>query len=667
MSDTQITEGSVLWAPSEADIAGSGLKAYMDFLSRSRGLSFGSYQELWAWSVDQISDFWASIVEFFNVPSEGSAEPVLTGTVMPEVRWFPNLKLNIAEQVLRNSTPDRPAIIACNEADAPREISWADLERDVGALAATFRRAGIVAGDRIVSYLPNRPETVAAFLACASIGAVWSSCAPEMGMHVVLDRFSQIEPKLILATDSYQYAGKLHDRSAAVAEILASLPSVRTVIHLPGPAARGAPPWRDCLSWEAAIREPAALQIDRVPFEHPLWIVYSSGTTGLPKAMVHGHGGAVFTLLRTLMLHADLRAGDRHMLLASTGWIVWNVQVGGLLCGATIVLYDGHPTYPSLDHLWDTVDTQRVSMFGCGAALLTGAMKDGQRPGATRKFEALRSLISAGSPLPIEAFGWVYREIKSDLCLSAPSGGTDIITSFVSSAPLLPVTAGEIQCAELGVAIYAFDDAGKPVVGEVGELVVTKPMPSMPLYFWNDPKGERYRDSYFDMYPGYWRHGDWIRFTDRGACVIYGRSDTTINRFGIRMGTAEIYRVVEEIEEIRDSLVVDLEYRGRPSFMPLFVVLSPGAVLDEALKSRIIQQIKRFASPRHAPDDIVAVPEIPRTLTGKKMELPVRKLLLGAKAQDVASPDAMTNPHSFAAFIDYAQARQAALDTSSAQ
>jgi len=413
--------------------------------------------------------------------------------------------------------------------------------------------------------------------------------------------------------------------------------------------------WRDRSAWRDAIARPAEPRFERVPFDHPLWIVYSSGTTGLPKAMVHGHGGVVLTHLKTLTLQHDVRPGDRMMFLASTGWIVWNMQVGALLVGATVMLYDGNPAWPDPQALWRHVDQQGVTLLGCGAAFLINCMKEGLRPRDFAAFEHLRSINSTGSPLPIEAYLWTYGAVKPDLWLASISGGTDIASGFVACAPSLPVTAGEIQCRELGVAAYAFDEAGRPVVGEVGELVVTQPMPSMPLFFWNDPGNKRYLESYFETYPGLWRHGDWIRFTERGSAVIYGRSDSTINRFGIRMGTAEIYRVVEELPEVRDSLVVDLEYLGRPSFLALFVVLQPGHVLDEALKKKIFQQIRAKASARHVPDEAYAVAEIPRTLTGKKMEVPVRKLLLGAPADKVASPDAMANPASLDFFVRLAR------------
>jgi len=660
MTDTTLPagQGDLLWTPTPAQIEPTRLAAYQRWLAAEKGLRFDSYEALWRWSVDELEAFWQSIWDFFEVQADGAREPVLASRQMPGAQWYPNARLNYAEHVFRNATPDRPALIARSEEAPTREVVWAELARDVGALAARLRALGVGAGDRVASYLPNRPETVVAFLACASIGAIWSSCAPDMGASVVLDRLRQIEPKVLFATDSYRYNGKTHDRAPLVDELLRELPSVQQVIQVEGPLSRDGDAarvtWRDRLAWVEALAEDAPLRFERLPFGHPLWIVYSSGTTGLPKAMVHSHGGIVLTHLKTMALQHDLRPGDRLLFLGGTGWIVWNLQLGALLTGAGIVLYDGNPAWPDGQALWRFMDAHGVTLFGCGAAFLINCMKDGLRPRDVVPLAQLRAINATGSPLPVEAYRWVYDAVKPDLWLASISGGTDIASGFVACAPTLPVHAGEIQCRELGVAAYAFNDAGQPVIDEVGELVITQPMPSMPLYFWNDPGHQRYRESYFEAWPGLWRHGDWIRFTPSGTSVIYGRSDSTINRHGIRMGTAEIYRVVEELPEVRDSLVVDLEYLGRESFMPLFVVLKPGFVLDEALKVRIAGQIRSKASPRHVPNEIYAVEEIPRTLTGKKMEVPVRKLLLGAPAAKVASPDTMANPQSLDFFAQLA-------------
>ena len=649
--------GQLLWSPTADQVKASRLADYQAWVSEHKNLHTKSYDELWRWSIDDLDGFWQSIWEYFHVLADGSCQPVLGQRQMPNAQWFPNTRLNYAEHIFRNATTQRPAILAHSEDVPMREISWVQLERDTAAMASTLRGLGIRAGDRVASYMPNRAETVVAFLACASIGAIWSSCAPDMGPTVVLDRLRQIEPQILFATDSYSYNGKLHDRASQVDALLSELTSVRHVVHVSGPMHAKRPvAWRDCLSWADCTQDVAAPRYERVPFEHPLWIVYSSGTTGLPKAMVHSHGGIVLTHLKALALQHDLGPEDRLLFLGSTGWIVWNFQVGALLTGASIVLYDGNPNWPDAKTLWRFLDQHRVTHFGCGAAYLTGAMKDGLRPIDFCKLDHLRAISATGSPLPIDVYRWVYDAVKADIWLASISGGTDIAGGFVGCAPCLPVHAGEIQCAELGVAAFAYSEAGQPVINEVGELVITRPMPSMPVYFWNDPDNKRYLESYFDTFPGVWRHGDWIRFTDRNTSVIYGRSDSTINRFGIRMGTAEIYRVVEELPEVRDSLVVDLEYLGRPSYMPLFVVLQQGLELNEHLKTRIVEQIRTKASSRHVPNEVIQVEDIPRTLSGKKMEVPVRKLLLGAASDKVANPDAMQNPGSFDFFVHFAKA-----------
>lgn len=650
-----IEQGDILWRPSAAQIQNTRLASFMRYLKTQHGKDFADYQSLWQWSVDELEAFWATAWDFFNVQADGDPTVVLADASMPGAKWFPNVRLNYAEHVFRNADDSRPALLARGEDRTPREVSWQELRESTAALAAWLRQLGVKPGDRVVSYMPNLPETVIAFLACASLGAIWSSCSPEMGVSVVVDRFQQIEPKVMFAQDSYRYNGKVHDRHAVVNELLEKLPSIEHVIHVPGPASTGTPDWRHCASWTEATAHAEPLEFARLPFDHPLWIVYSSGTTGVPKAMVHGHGGIVLTHLKTMQLQHDVRAGDRFMFLGSTGWIVWNLMVGGLLSGATVVLYDGNPSYPNTQSLWQFIDEYGITHFGCGAAFLIQCKKDNLKPGADAEFKSLRSINSTGSPLPLDAYEWVYENVKKDLWLASISGGTDIASGFVACAPILPVNAGEIQCAELGVAAYAFNEEGQAVIDEVGELVITKPMPSMPLFFWNDPDNKRYLESYFETFPGYWRHGDWIQFSERGTCVIFGRSDTTINRYGIRMGTAEIYRVVEELPEVRDSLVVDLEYLGRPSYMPLFVVLADGVELDEALIARIKEQIRSKASARHVPNEVFAVAEIPRTLSGKKMELPVRKLLLGTNVEKVASPDAMSNPQSLDWYVQFAR------------
>jgi acetoacetyl-CoA synthetase len=614
--------GELLCTPSPQQIQASRLHDYQGWLARHCGIPASSYDALRQWSTRDLEAFWQSIWDYGEVVGEGERQPALANRQMPGARWFPHTRLNYAENVFRYATADRPAIIARTEHAPLREMSWSQLERDTAPLSAQLRAWDIGPGDRVASYLPNWPETVTAFLACASIGAIWSSCAPDMGPTVVLERLRQIEPKLLLVTDSYSYNGKLHDRTSQVSQLLAQLPSVQRIVHVHGPMQQQRlaawPDGTNCVTWADAIAQPAPARYQRVAFDHPLWIVYSSGTTGLPKAMVHGHGGIVLMHKKTMMLQHDMRVGDRLLFLASTGWIVWNLQVGALLTGASIVLYDGNPAWPDPAVLWRFLDEQGVTLFGCGAAYLINCMKEGLRPRQIAPLARLRAINVTGSPLPAEAFRWVYAQVKRDVWLASISGGTDIATGIVACAPTEQVRAGEIQCPELGVAAYAYDDAGQPVIDQVGELVVTQPMPSMPLYFWNDPGNQRYLESYFDMYPGVWRHGDWIRFTPRRSAVIYGRSDSTINRFGIRMGTAEIYRVVEQLPEVRDSLVVDLEYLGRESFMPLFVVLRPGVALSPALAEKIKSRIRAKASARHVPDTVIQIQDVPRTLTGKK-------------------------------------------------
>jgi len=651
-----VAEGTVLWTPSRERRDASELTRYTRWLADRNGLRFGDYHALHRWSVERLEDFWASLWEFFDIRASRPYERVLDERRMPGAKWFAGARLNYAEHAFRHASPDRPAVVARSETRPSAEVSWAELERQVGAIAASLRAMGIRPGDRVVSYMPNIPETLAAFLACTSVGAVWSSCSPDMGTGAVVDRFKQIEPRVLFAIDGYRYGGKPFDRRPVVAEIARALPSLERVVFLPylDPQARlDGPP--NVEPFARVASGTAGVVFAQVPFDHPLWVVYSSGTTGLPKAIVHGHGGILLEHLKTMLLHQDMRAGDRFFWMSSTGWIVWNLLASGLLAGCTLVLFDGNPGWPDPGAIWRFVGESGTGHFSCGAALIGAAMKAGIAPGKLADLSRLKAISITGSPLIVDAFQWLYERVKCDFWVASISGGTDIACGFVAGCPLLPVTAGEIQARCLGVAVEAFDEAGRPLAGEVGELVVTEPMPSMPLRFWNDPEDRRYRESYFEMYPGKWRHGDWIRFTDRGTSVIYGRSDTTINRHGIRMGTAEIYRVVEECPEVADSLVIDLEYLGRPSHLALFIVLRPGVVLDEALKAKLKERVRAAASARHVPDEIYAIDEVPRTLTGKKMELPVRKLLLGAAVEKVASPDAMANPGSLGYFVALAK------------
>ena len=645
-----------LWTPDADRVANSRLTHYMDWLKAEKGLSFSDYPQLWDWSVDQLESFYASLWEYFDIRHSQPYTRVLDGHAMPGAKWFEGARLNLAEQVFRFhiGDPGRPAIESRSELRGRQTLTWGELHRQIAATAASLRGLGVGPGDRVVAYLPNIPETVVAFLACASIGAVWSSCSPDMGTRSVLDRFQQIDPKVMIAVDGYRYGGKDFDRLDVVAGLRDDLPTLEHLVLLPyldnGAALPGA------RSWASMIQRDAPMAFEQLPFDHPIWVVYSSGTTGMPKPIVHGHGGALINGLLNHALHLDLGPDDRFMWFTTTGWIMWNSQMSGLLTGATICLYDGNPGYPDLGTLWRFAEETGITVFGAGAAYFLNCKKAEIEPSQWVDTGRIRTVGSTGSPLPEEGYRWIMDQL-GDVLIAAISGGTDVAASYVGACPIQPVYAGEMQCRYLGTAVYAMDDDGCILDDEVGELVVTKPMPSMPLYFWNDEGGHRYHDSYFDVFPGVWRHGDWIRITPRGGAVIYGRSDTTINRHGIRMGTSEIYRVVEELPEVLDSLVVDLEYLGRESFMPLFVVLREGVSLDEDLKGRIKAGIRENLSARHVPNDIVAVPDVPRTLTGKKMELPIKKLLLGQSLEKVANPDAMANPESIRTYQDYAEQR----------
>jgi acetoacetyl-CoA synthetase len=618
-----VDEGTLLWEPPKEATERSALARYM----RDRG--FSDYDELWRWSVSDVEGFWGSLWERFDVLGSGF-ERVLGRRDMPGAEWFPGAELSYPEHVFRMARPDEPAIFFASESRELSSWTWGELEDRVARVAAGLRRLGVERGDRVAAYLPNAPETVAAFLATASLGAIWSSCAPEFGVPTVVDRFKQIEPKVLLAIEGYRYGGKDFDRRERVREIEQGIPSLEHTVLLPS-------------GWEELTADAGELSFERVPFDHPLWVLYSSGTTGLPKAIVQGHGGILLEQLKKTHLHLDLSPGDRFFWFTTTGWMMWNFVVGGLLSGAAIVLYDGQP---DPERMWDFAREAGITCFGTSAGFITASMKAEVHP---PELPSLRSVGSTGSPLPVEGFEWVYREVKDDVWLFSTSGGTDLCTAFVGGSPLHPVNAGELQCRALGASVEAWDEGGHPVVDEVGELVITEPMPSMPLFFWNDPDGERYRQSYFDLYPGVWRHGDWIKITSRGTAVIYGRSDSTINRGGVRMGTSEIYSAVEGLPEVLDSLVVDVE-----SNMRLFVVLDEGARLDDELTAAIRRQVREHCSPRHVPDKVVQVSEVPRTLSGKKLEVPVKKILMGADPQQAASRDSLANPDSLDVFTEMA-------------
>jgi acetoacetyl-CoA synthetase len=626
----------ILWTPPEALLERATMAAYM----RERG--FSTYAELQRWSVEDLDGFWGSIWDRFAVGERGAE--VLASREMPGAVWFPGTTVNYAEHAFRGRADDALALIAGGEDRDDEEWTWGRLRELTERIAAGLRAAGVEAGDRVVAYMPNIPETAAAFLACASLGAVWSSCSPDFGARSVIDRFAQIEPKVLLAVRKYSYNGRSFDRTEALDAIIAELPGVRTFVL-------GEESW----SGLTASRRP--LEFERVPFEHPLWVLYSSGTTGLPKAIVQSQGGILLEHLKMLHLHLDAQAGDRLFWFTTTGWMMWNFIVSGLLTDATVLLYDGSPGYPSLDALWDFAARTGMTTFGTSASYIGACMKAGVEPAAGRDLSALKAVGSTGSPLSPEGFRWVYEHVGSDTWLFSTSGGTDLCTAFVGGTPLEPVYEGELQARALGAAIEAWDPDGKPLINEVGELVLVEPMPSMPIAFWGDEDGSRYRDAYFSVYPGVWRHGDWIEITDRGTAIITGRSDATINRGGIRMGTAEIYRAVLAVEDVVDALVVDVPVEGADAWMPLFVVLREGASLTDELVAEIRRRVREDCSPRHVPSEIIAVDEVPRTLSGKVLELPVKRILMGTPPEKAAARDSLANPAALDPFVELASTR----------
>jgi acetoacetyl-CoA synthetase len=663
--------GETLWEPTERSVSDAKITGYAGWLADGRGPRLSGYDEIWRWSVAEPAKFWASLWDYFSVLGHRGHGAVLSGGPMPDAHWFAGATLNYARNALRTAQahPDRTAVIYRSESGRSGALCYSELAAEVARVRAGLRALGITKGDRVAAYLPNTPEALIGLLAAASLGAVWSSCSPDFGPRSVIDRLAQISPKVLIAVDGYPYNGKWFDRRQQVAGIAAELPSLDALITvdyaaLSGAGAGGAGRTAETagergmrqLSWGALPGSAAAGRDDfeDVPFAHPLWVLYSSGTTGLPKPIVHGHGGIVLEHLKSLALQHDLGAGDTFFWYTTTGWMMWNYLVGSLLVGATAVLYDGSATHPSTGALWRLAEQTGVTYFGAGAPYLMACMKAGLRPAGEHDLSRLRGVGSTGSPLPPEGFRWVYDAVAtghSDLILGSYSGGTDLCTGFVGPCPLLPVRAGVISGRCLGAKVEAYDGTGRPVTGEVGELVITEPMPSMPVGFWNDPGGKRYRESYFADYPGVWRHGDWIMMLPDGGCIIYGRSDATLNRGGVRMGTSEFYRIVEALPEVADSLVIDTGRLGQEGRLLLYVVPAEGRRLDEELAARIRSALRSGLSPRHVPDEIHQVPGIPRTLSGKKLEVPVRKILLGTPAAEAADPDALANPEVLASFV----------------
>jgi acetoacetyl-CoA synthetase len=639
----------VLWEPPADVLERSRIGRFLQWLADEEGLTFVGYDGLWRWSVDDLEGFWGAVWDHHELIAHTPRTSVLGSRTMPGAEWFPGITTNYAENLLARA-PDGVAVVACSQTRNPFELTTDGLRDQVARAAAGLRRLGVGPGDRVVAYAPNIPETLVAFLGAASIGAVFSSCPPEFGARAVLDRFTQIEPKVLVTIDGYRHKGTAVDRSGVVAELRAGLPTLQAVVTIPYLGTDG--------TWDALLAEPAEARFEAVAFDHPLYVLYSSGTTGLPKPIVHGHGGVLVEHTKVLALHHDLGPGDRFFWFSTTGWMMWNYMVSGLAVGASVVTFDGDPGHPDLHTLWAMAAETAITVFGASAPFLLACRKEGLHPGRDHDLAALRQVGSTGAPLPAEGFHWVADAVGRDVQVVSASGGTDVVTAFVAGVPLLPVVGGEITCRCLGAKVEAFDDEGRSVVGEQGNLVITEPLPSMPVGFWGDADGSRYRAAYFEEYPGVWCHGDWITITDRGSCIITGRSDATLNRGGVRLGTSDFYSVVEALPEVADSLVVHLEdAEGGAGQLLLFVQPAPGCAVDDGLRTRISTALRASLSPRHVPDEIIEVASVPRTLSGKKLEIPVKRILLGTPAAEAAAKGALADADALEPFEALARGR----------
>ena len=644
-----------LWQPSEADVARANLTRFQEFLLTTRGLAFDDYNALWRWSVTDLEGFWAALWEFFDLDEMSGYDAVLSDESMPGAQWFPGAHLNFVGYLLAQGDPDSVAIVSVDESGPVSRLTWGEMRSQVASLASTLTRLGVRAGDVVAGYLPNIGESVVAYLAAASLGAIWSSVGQDYAPSAVVDRFAQLRPKVLFTSDGYRFNGREHSRVDAVAEIRKGLGTVEHVIMV---SRLGAGPAADCLPWEEAVSGAASLEPVVVPFDHPMWVLFSSGTTGIPKGLVHGHGGFLVETLKQMVLHWDLRTDDRVFWYTSPSWVMWNLQLSTLVTGGSILCYDGSPTYPDPSTLWRIVAEHGITFFGTSPGYLQASENAGVRPAKDFDLSRLRAMGSTGSPLAPYLHRWA-REQVGGLPLWSMSGGTDIAGAFVGGAPTVPIWPGQISVRCLGVAMEAWDEHGHPVYDEVGELVVHRPMPSMPVFLWDDADRSRYTEAYFSTFPGAWRQGDWITITDRGSVVIHGRSDSTLNRNGVRMGSADIYAAVETIPEITEALVIGAEQADGTYWMPLFVVLDQGMTLDDALVERIRRAIREKASPRHVPDEVIAVPGIPHTRTGKKLEVPVKRILQGAPPERVANPDAVDDANLLRPFVDLATERSA--------
>ncbi|HEU0102135.1 MAG TPA: acetoacetate--CoA ligase [Mycobacteriales bacterium] len=643
---------TVLWEPSPERVAAARLTAFAAYASERHGAPADpTYEQLWAWSVEHLPEFWAAAWEYFDVVASAPYDRVVTTLEMPGARWFPGARLNLAENVLRADRPG-PALVATTEQGPVREVSWPELRGLVGAFARTLRGLGVTAGDRVVAYLPNGVEAVVAMLGCAAVGAVWSTCAPDIGAASAVDRFGQLDPTVLLAVDGYAFAGKERDRRDAVAALLDGLPTVEAVVCVPLLGHGVSRPGLRVLTWDEAVADPCDPTYAQLDAEAPLWVVYSSGTTGLPKGLVHGHAGVLLMGLVQQALQYDIGEGDRAFWYTTTSWIMWNSQIAALTAGATAVLYDGSPLWPTPDRLWQLAEEHRVTSLGTSPGYLLACEKAGLQPGREHDLSALRAVGVTGSPLPASSFRWVYEQVGGDLALHVISGGTDFCAALVCDAPWLPVTEGEMSCRGLGIAAASWDEQGRPVVDDVGELVVTAPMPSMPLGIWGDDDGSRYADAYFDVYPGVWRHGDWMTLTSRGTAVVHGRSDSTLNRHGVRMGSADIYAAVESVPEVAEALVLGVEQPDGGYWLPLFVRLVPGVELDDELVARLKSVVREQASPRHVPDEVIAVPAVPHTSTGKKLEIPLKRIAQGVAVEKALNLGSVDDPEAVRWFVE---------------
>ena len=656
VTETNVHPGDVVWSPAADWRTTTQLGAFVRFVEERDGARFDDWDSLWEWSVTDLDGFWSAIWEHFGVESDAPYEAVLADETMPGARWFEGARVNYTRHLLADtSRDDDVAVVAYSQTRDRVELTYGELRDQVARARAGLAGLGVGPGDRVAAYLPNIPETLVAFLATASLGAIWSSCAPEFGARSVVDRFAQVEPRVLLVVAGYRFGAKDVDRAAEVTEICRGLPTVEHVVQVPygGEALAHTVSWPDLLAGDDV-----PLEFEAVPFDHPLYVLFSSGTTGKPKAIVHGHGGILLEHLKNHALSWDLGPGDRLLWFSTTAWMMWNALVSGLLVGASIVMIDGNPMYPDLDWQWRLAEETGATLMGASPGFLMASRKEGLRPAVDHDLSRVRQIGAAGSPLPVEGYAWVREQFGPEVLLNVGSGGTDVCTGIVQGSPLQPVRAGEISGACMAVAAAAFDPTGRPVVGELGELVITRPMPSMPVGFWGDEDGSRYRSAYFEDFPGVWRHGDWVRFDETGSCVVAGRSDATLNRGGVRLGTAEFYRVVEEMPEIEDSLVVHLEDpAGGNGELILFVVPAAGADLDDPLRASIAHELRTALSPRHVPDAVVAVPAVPRTRTGKKLELPAKRILQGRPVADVATPDSLLDAHALDPYVAYATAR----------